>query len=44
MFSLLPETADRGGAVLRALTADEAVLPSRNNLGRKACQCEKCFG
>lgn len=32
---LLPETAERGGAVLRALAADEAVLMIRNNLGRK---------
>lgn len=32
---LLPETAERGGTVLRALTADEAVLMIRNNLGKK---------
>lgn len=32
---LLPETADRGGAVLRVLTADEAGLLIRNNSCRK---------
>lgn len=35
MFLLPPETAERGGAMLRALTADEAVLMIRNNFGRK---------
>lgn len=44
MFSLLPETADRGGTVLRALTVDEAVLLIRSNFGREAWWCEKNFG
>lgn len=33
MFSLPSEMADRGGIVLRAPIADEAVLSIRKNLG-----------